>query len=107
MIFSLIIIALVLLILILFVRKYELFNIRLEKATSFYNDYRNFLDGNDYLLTKNRKDKRLLPYKINTKCFDQNYRSCKEKNKCGNSKVVDKLCEEDSFNSCVINSFIY
>ena len=31
----------------------------------------------------------------------------KKKNKSGNSKVVDKLCEEDSFNSCVINSFNY
>ena len=106
MIFAIIFIFLLLLFFLL-LQSYELFNVRLEKATSFYDDYRNFLEGNDYLLTKNRKDKRLIPYKINTKCFDENYRSCLKKNKCGNSKIVDKLCEEDSFNSCVINSFNY
>lgn len=106
MIFALMFVFLILLI-FLFLRKYELFNVKLEKATSFYSDYRNLLEGDEHLLTKNRKDKRLIPYKINTKCFDENYRSCKKKNKSGNSKVVDKLCEEDSFNSCVINSFNY
>ena len=106
MIFAFIFLILLLLA-VLIIRKYELFNVRLEKSTSFYNDYRNFLDGNDYLLTKNRKDKRLIPYKINTKCFDQNYRNCLKKNKCGNSKVIGKQCEEDSFNSCVINYFIF
>ena len=106
MIFAIIFIFL-LLVAVLLLRNYELFNVRLEKATSFYNDYRNFLEGKDYLLTKNRKDKRLIPYKINTKCFDEKYRSCLKKSKCGNSKVVDKLCEDDSFNSCVISSFNY
>jgi len=106
MIFAFIFIFLLLLVFLL-LRKHELFNVRLEKATSFYDDYRNFLEGDEHLLTKNRKDKRLIPYKINTKCFDEKYRSCLKKSKCGNSKVVDKLCEEDSFNSCVINSFNY
>ena len=30
----------------------ENFNIRLEKAHQFYIDYRNFIDGNNNLLTK-------------------------------------------------------
>ncbi len=100
-------IVFLILLIVLINSKYENFNIRLEKATSFYNDYINFLYGNDHLLTKNRKDKRLLPYKINTSCFDKNYRNCIKKSKCKNSKIVDKLCEEDSFNMCVMNSFTY
>ena len=84
--------------------KYEFFNIRLEKATSFYNDYRNFIDGNDYLLLKNMNPKRLMPYKINNSCFNNNFRTCKNKlkNKCYSSKIIDKHCEQNSFNSCVI-----
>lgn len=95
----------IILFIILINKKYENFNIKLEKATTFYNDYINFIYGNNHLLTKNRKDKRLLPYKINTSCFDKNYRNCIKKSKCKNSKIVDKLCEEDSFNMCVMNSF--
>ena len=85
-------------------KKYEFFNVRLEKATSFYTDYRNFLDGNDNLLLKNMNPKRLLPYKINTTCFNNKFRKCKNKfnNKCKASKIVDTICEQDSFNSCVI-----
>ena len=98
------ILFLILLLIIIF-RKYENFNIRLEKATSFYNDYINFIYGNEHLLTKNRKDKRLIPYKINTSCFDKNYRNCLKKNK-NKDRISDKLCEEDSFNMCVLNNFI-
>lgn len=95
------IILFVILVVYIFGTKYELFNIRLEKATSFYNDYRNFIEGKDYLLTKNRKDKRLIPYVINTNCFYKKYRKCINKNK--NSIIQNKKCEDDSFNSCVIN----
>ena len=63
------IILFVILVVSIFGTKYELFNIRLEKATTFYDDYRNFIEGKHYLLTKNRKDKRLIPYVINTKCL--------------------------------------
>ena len=93
------IILFVILVVSIFGTKYELFNIRLEKATSFYDDYRNFIEGKDHLLTKNRKDKRLIPYVINTNCFDKKYRNCINKN----SIIQNKQCEDDSFNSCVIN----
>lgn len=97
------IILFVILVVSIFGTKYEFFNIRLEKATTFYDDYRNFIEGNHYLLTKNRKDKRLIPYVINTKCFDKKYRNCINKN----TIIQNKQCEDDSFNSCIINNFIF
>ena len=71
--------------------KYELFNIRLEKATSFHDDHRNFIEGKKHIPTKNRKDKRLIPYVINTNCFDKKYRNCINKiqsSKINNVKII-------------------
>ena len=71
--FLVLFIFLILLILLYFVKNYENFNIRLEKAHGFYIDYRNFIDGNDNLLTKNKRKSRLFPYKISPSCFSDKF----------------------------------
>ena len=55
----------------------EDFNISLEKQYSLYSDYRNFIDGNDYLLLKHNPAKRNFPYKISTNCFADKFQRCK------------------------------
>lgn len=83
----------------------EDFNISLEKQYSLYRDYRNFIDGNDYLLLKHNPSKRNFPYKISTNCFADKFQRCKYvgKYKTGaHNKIVDKLCEDISLDQCVI-----
>lgn len=96
-----VLIFLLLLIILVFFKSIENFNIRLEKAHGFYVDYRNFIDGNNNLLTKNKKGKRLIPYKISTSCFSDKYNKCKSKTKEWN-KISDKICEDNSLNQCVL-----
>ena len=83
----------------------ENFNINLEKKYALYRDYRNFLDGDDYLLLKHNPVKRNFPYKISTNCFADKFQRCKYigKHSTGaNNKIVNKLCEQVSLDQCVI-----
>ena len=80
----------------------EKFNISLEKAHGFYIDYRNFIDGNDHLLTKNRHKGRILPYKISPSCFSDKFRKCKYKTKECSNKISNKICEDQSLNQCIL-----
>ena len=83
----------------------EHFNINLEKKYSLYQDYRNFIDNNDYLLTKHHPVKRNFPYKISTNCFADKFQRCQHigtQSEIANRKIVDKLCEDISLDQCVI-----
>ena len=83
----------------------ENFNINLEKQYSLYSDYRNFIDGDDYLLLKHNPIKRNFPYKISTNCFADKFRRCQylaSEGQITNKKIVDKLCEDVSLDNCVI-----
>ena len=82
---------------IIFVKSYETFNIRLEKAHGLYIDYRNLIDGYDHLLTRNKPKGRLFPYKISSNCFADKYQKCLCK-----SKKNEKICEDQSLNQCVL-----
>ncbi len=96
----------ILVILIIIKRIVENFNVRLEKAHGFYVDYRDYIDGNDYLLTKNRRKARLLPYKISPSCFSDKFRKCKHKRKMCNNKISNKICEDQSLNQCILPAMI-
>ena len=94
-----IIVFFVILLSIILVKSYETFNIRLEKAHGLYIDYRNLIDGNDHLLSRNKfKSKgRLFPYKISSNCFADKYQKC-----LCNSNKNGKICEDHSQNLCVL-----
>ena len=49
--------------------------ISLEKQVSLYDDYRNYIDGKDYL-TRFSRNKRRLPYVVSPKCFQHKYQEC-------------------------------
>jgi hypothetical protein len=100
--FLVLFIFLILLILLYFLKKYENFNIRLEKAHGFYIDYRNFIDGNDKLLTKNNRETRLFPYKISPSCFSDKFSKCKIKRQDCNDKISNNICEDQSLNQCIL-----
>lgn len=91
---------LVMFIFLLCLKSHENFNIRLEKAHGFYVDYRNFIDGNDHLLTRNKPNKRQIPYKISPNCFADKYRKCLSNKSSG--LINEKVCEDDSLNQCVL-----
>ena len=100
-----ILIILILILILYFNQIRENFNINLEKQYSLYQDYRNFIDGNDYLLLKYNPAKRNFPYKISTNCFVDKFQRCKYIGKYktqANNKIVDKLCEDISLDQCVI-----
>jgi len=83
----------------------EHFNINLEKKFALYQDYRNFIDNNDYLLLKHNPVKRNFPYKISTNCFADKFQRCQyigTQSQITNRKIVDKLCEDISLDQCVI-----
>ena len=83
----------------------EYFNINLEKKYALYRDYRNFIDGDDYLLLKHNPVKRNFPYKISSNCFADKFQRCKyigKYNIGAPNKIVDKLCEDISLDQCVI-----
>lgn len=97
----------IILLILVFKRNFlEKFNVRLEKAHGFYVDYRNFIDGHDFLLTKNRRKARLLPYKISPACFSDKFRKCKYKRRKCNNKISNKICEDQSLNQCILPAMI-
>ena len=102
MILVLLLFFIIILILVCMRQIVENFNIRLEKAHQFYIDYRNFIDGNDHLLTKNRRKIRLFPYKISPSCFSDKFNKCKIKREDCNNKISNKICEDQSLNHCII-----
>jgi hypothetical protein len=106
MIFVIIIFLILLIVLIICKNNIEKFNIRLEKAHGFYVDYRNFIDGLDHLLTKNRKNKRIFPYKISPSCFSDKFVTCKNKKSYCNNKISNRICEDDALNQCVLPAMI-
>lgn len=78
--------------------KKEAFSIRLEKQTTLYNDYRNYIEGKDYLMSRHRKDKRLIPYNIDKTCFSKMFQVC---NKYSPFFLRDSAkCEDVSFDMC-------
>lgn len=103
----LLIIFLLLLVSLRYGNKYyrENFNINLEKKYSLYQDYRNLIDNNDYLLSKHHPTHRQIPYKISTNCFADKFQRCQHigtQSAIANRKIVDKLCEDISLDQCVI-----
>lgn len=81
----------------------EFSQISLEKRVGLYDDYRNFLEGKDILKGYCSRDKRMLPYKVSPKCFNEHYLKCMNEKKLGKPtyndySVYDGYQDEDYFN---------
>tara|TARA_B110000495_G_C22593936_1_gene355760 strand:+ start:129 stop:605 length:477 start_codon:yes stop_codon:yes gene_type:complete len=50
--------------------------ITLEKQVRLYDDYRNYINGKDYLTSRFNKGKRVIPYVVSPKCFVDKYKHC-------------------------------
>jgi hypothetical protein len=50
--------------------------ITLEKQVRLYDDYRNYINGKDYLTSRFNKGKRDIPYVVSPKCFVDKYKHC-------------------------------
>ena len=99
-----IIFSLILLLVIVLVKMYysitkEAFSqISLEKQVSLYNDYRNYIEGKDYLISRFRKGRK-IPYTVNKKCFQKEYSRCI--NEEAPYAIADPLiCQDVSYNHC-------
>ena len=74
--------------------------ISLEKQVTLYDDYRNYIDGKDYLMSKYGKGRK-IPYTIDKKCFQKEYAKCIDK--CKPYAIADPLnCQDISFDSCYL-----
>ena len=51
-------------------------NVSLEKQVRLYDDYRNYINGKDYLTSRFNKGKRDIPYVVSPKCFVDKYKHC-------------------------------
>ena len=51
-------------------------NVSLEKQVRLYDDYRNYINGKDYLTSRFNKGKRDIPYVVSPKCFVDKYKYC-------------------------------
>jgi hypothetical protein len=92
----------------LYYKKYESFNISLEKQHRLYMDYRNYIDGNTHLLPRYNNSIRKIPYKISTNCFNDKYSQCIKKIKNIKNKThfsfqeKVKICEDQTYDKCII-----
>ena len=61
-------------------------NVSLEKQVRLYDDYRNYINGKDYLTSRFNKGKRDIPYVVSPKCFVDKYKHCLKDRKLYNYK---------------------
>lgn len=90
----------------------EFSQITLEKQVRLYDDYRNYLDGKDYLTSRFTKNKRLLPYIVSPKCFSKKYKKCLNNNLQNKHYpqaewAASMKCQDQSIDSCVTDNFIF
>ena len=57
-------------------KKEHFSQITLEKQVRLYDDYRNYINGKDYLTSRFNKGKRDIPYVVSPKCFVDKYKHC-------------------------------
>ena len=98
-IITLVLILLVLSYTLYYINRVDHFSISLENQRVFYDDYRNYIEGKDFLLSKNkfmRGDGRLIPYTFDKQCFTKNFLVCK-----GNTIRDSLKCENYSYDQCV------
>ena len=87
-------------------KKEHFSQVSLEKQVRFYDDYRNYIDGKNHLTSRFLKNKRLLPYIVNSNCFVKNFNKCmfsktKDKNYPQAKKITTPLCQDLSLDKCV------
>jgi hypothetical protein len=83
-------------------KKYESFNISLEKQHRLYMDYRNYIDGNTHLLPRYDNSIRKIPYKISTNCFNDKYSQCIKNITHVLFQEKVKICEDQTYDKCII-----
>ena len=68
--------------------------ISLEKQVSLYDDYRNYIDGKDYLSSRFSRNKRRLPYVVSPKCFQHKYQECLDEKALDSEALLESEANE-------------
>ena len=100
--------------------------ITLEKQVKLYDDYRNYINGKDYLTSRFNKGKRDIPYVVSPKCFVDKYKHCLKDRELYNYPKQSKetyldeyhtnyyptgfrqasyTCEDKSYDECLTDNF--
>lgn len=87
--------------------------VSLEKQVTLYDDYRNYINGKNNLLSKYSK-RRQIPYIVEPKCFVHEFGKCMESKQLKNNpyvgiypdgfKITSRKCQEDSINKCLTDN---
>ena len=73
--------------------------VSLEKQVTLYDDYRNYIDGKDYLTSRFRKGRK-IPYVVNSNCFTKQYLKCVDN--YSPYAIADPLiCQDQTFDECL------
>ena len=99
--------------------------ITLEKQVKLYDDYRNYINGKDYLTSRFNKGKRDIPYVVSPKCFVDKYKHCLKDRELYNFpqplgssaneyhtnyypvgfRQASYTCEDKSYDECLTDNF--
>ena len=71
----------------------------LEKQVTLYDDYRNYIEGKDYLTSRFKKSRK-IPYVVNSNCFTKHYLKCKD-NYFPYAIADPLICQDKTYDECV------
>tara|TARA_B100001093_G_scaffold496282_1_gene541736 strand:- start:263 stop:706 length:444 start_codon:yes stop_codon:yes gene_type:complete len=87
--------------------------ISLEKKVTLYDDYRNYIDGKNHLLSRYSK-RRQIPYVVSPGCFAHKFGECMESKELQRNpyvgvypegfKITSRKCQEESINQCLTDN---
>ena len=80
--------------------KEDFSQISLEKQVKLYDDYRNYIEGKDFLTSNCSTNKRMLPYIVSPKCFTNEYINCMKEDR----NEMDGVNEMDAINEMDMDS---
>ena len=80
--------------------KEQFSQVSLEKQVAFYDDYRNYIEGKDYLTSRFRRGRK-IPYTVSPRCFTRQHQQCV--NDQTSHRLQEPLvCQDKSYDQCYV-----